>query len=1122
MATPGGRLGMAARFIRLSACGVAVTPLVIAVVAQLREPSPTRLALLLLAVCVLVSATVRYRITAVVTRRTRTRILLLEVLGGLLALLFAVPVAGPLADLWDGHPALVGDAWWLAPALILLPPVIASSVLRRIPVLNLVPLLSMVFLDKGIFFLAAAEYSGGHGLVWFACWLVPSEMALMLYLTFVNRGPEWEYRRQDAVGFIGASDDERDHIVEAWLADSVVRRVARHRAPNLAFIGTLCSQAESAVMGGQTGTPDLVIGPDDWLDHAVGLVARARLLISDAGDEPTRRAVDLALALCANTRSGAFQYANRLDEGFAARQEALRIWREYGLNDLWAMKASDYAAAARQQKESIVAASPEEILAGLLPLLDRRLSPAMRQWVLLAAAVCHSSLNEHDVANELYARYRQIRPSVLNLLWRLNRDRRVAGFAPMNRVTYRVVDASKTAIAMSAIGLWPMEEIDDEAAGLGPMITTLGWKHEESQALVEEGKRLWFLGRFRAAAEALEQASAVLERDRQLTHAYTVSLQLGMAQRAVDPVGAVRNLGRALSLREEARVLALDADLRMRIGGATEPLYERLLSLLASAERRPDPAWPDLPAAVAFELAERARSRAMLELLAGNLPELDAAPYHDLVGRERRLLAEARRSSVGAVSEEALAEVREARSRLEDLWREMAEVGADGAEYAQLRRADAITYEEVRGMLPADVLLAEYFVGEDSTLLFLARADLLQPRLEEIPLGRSQIRTLIEDVFGHAQPARTLRSREPADWVEPLSQLIEPIRRMSEPRDLVWIVPHDLLHLVPMHALHVDEGPLADRNAVCYAPSAAVMRHCRAKARPGSRRVLLYADTRADLPLVHAREQATSIAGLFAADTVLRSGADATIDALEGDLGSGGPARVLHFACHGRFDPEHPLRSAILMAPGADGDGVLTAERIMAMPLPAGLITLSACESGVSGRRLGDELIGLARSLIYAGAASVLVSLWAVDDLSTSLLMRGFYSGLVEGRSRAEALSLAQRRLRATSLADVIDYCSEAVATAHDTMPSSVRLLLERNIADARYRAGDYVAACADYERLADAVPPGLSEHRRLTAAVARSRAASRYREAASPDYLLTPYAHPYYWAPFVLIGDWR
>ncbi|MFF4191981.1 CHAT domain-containing protein [Nonomuraea sp. NPDC001831] len=416
-------------------------------------------------------------------------------------------------------------------------------------------------------------------------------------------------------------------------------------------------------------------------------------------------------------------------------------------------------------------------------------------------------------------------------------------------------------------------------------------------------------------------------------------------------------------------------------------------------------------------------------------------------------------------------------------------------------------------------VLAEFLVTERATVLQIVRGDLDQPAVETIPLGREELRRLVRDTLAVAGPTSRFRARDPSAWTEPLSMLIEPVTRHSAPGDVVWLVPHDVLHHVPMHALDTGAGPLIGRNPVCYSPSASVMRYCRTKSRPGRRQVLVYADSRPEAPLVHAHGQVSELTRLYAGRVTARGQAAATIGALTGDLREHpGGVGVLHLACHGYFTGDDPLRSGLLLAPGPDDDGLLTVERIMGMRLPTELITLSACESGISERHAGDELIGLTRALIYAGAASVVVSLWAVDDLSTSMFMGYFYGALAGGAPRAQALRTAQLLLRGTTRGDVVEHCRRSLAATGED-PSGQRRALLRGLADAHFAAGDFAAALAGYRELAgDGVPPGP----RLLTATARARAALRHATPAPPDYDVPAFGHPYYWAPFVLVGDWR
>lgn len=116
-------------------------------------------------------------------------------------------------------------------------------------------------------------------------------------------------------------------------------------------------------------------------------------------------------------------------------------------------------------------------------------------------------------------------------------------------------------------------------------------------------------------------------------------------------------------------------------------------------------------------------------------------------------------------------------------------------------------------------------------------------------------------------------------------------------------------------------------------------------------------------------------------------------------------ARVLHFSCHGEFTPINPLGSFLAIS----ANERLTAQEIAnQMRLRCELVVLSACESGLSSIRRGDEMLGLLRAFFYAGAQALLVTLWRVDERATLLLMQHFYRMTLAGKDFATALKEAQ------------------------------------------------------------------------------------------------------------------
>ena len=119
----------------------------------------------------------------------------------------------------------------------------------------------------------------------------------------------------------------------------------------------------------------------------------------------------------------------------------------------------------------------------------------------------------------------------------------------------------------------------------------------------------------------------------------------------------------------------------------------------------------------------------------------------------------------------------------------------------------------------------------------------------------------------------------------------------------------------------------------------------------------------------------------------------------------------IHIATHGILNKAQPLYSYLLMSSSEQDDGRLTVNEIFGMDLKCKLITLSACETGLGDVGEGDDFTGLSRAFIYAGSASVIVSLWKVDDAMTAWIMVRFYQYIQHNYATSEALALAQRDL---------------------------------------------------------------------------------------------------------------
>jgi CHAT domain-containing protein len=127
--------------------------------------------------------------------------------------------------------------------------------------------------------------------------------------------------------------------------------------------------------------------------------------------------------------------------------------------------------------------------------------------------------------------------------------------------------------------------------------------------------------------------------------------------------------------------------------------------------------------------------------------------------------------------------------------------------------------------------------------------------------------------------------------------------------------------------------------------------------------------------------------------------------------------RIVHFATHAFLNSEHPELSGLVLSlvdeQGKPQNGFLDLEDIYNLDLPANLVVLSACETGLGKKIEGEGLVGLTRGFMYAGAKRVVASLWKIDDRATAELMQRFYEGLLgQGMRPAAALRAAQLQMR--------------------------------------------------------------------------------------------------------------
>ena len=350
------------------------------------------------------------------------------------------------------------------------------------------------------------------------------------------------------------------------------------------------------------------------------------------------------------------------------------------------------------------------------------------------------------------------------------------------------------------------------------------------------------------------------------------------------------------------------------------------------------------------------------------------------------------------------AETRERERELLDLLREQSGEGFQGG---GLQAGSVLDVEAIQTSLSPCATILEYFRVRDRFVAVL----ITQHHLELVPVCdvatvddammrlRFQVAKLrLGPEYIAAFEEALQQSAENHLW-ELHQALVAPIRSRLKTPHLI-IVPHGSLHHLPFQALFDGQNYLIDNFTISYAPSASVYALC-ASREPREGKALILAIPDPAIPQVE--EEVVAVAQMLP-DAELIIGAQAT-SAVLAEKGRG--CRFIHIATHGHFRQDQPMFSGIRLA-----DSHLSLYDLYQLRLPAELVTLSGCSTGVNVVSAGDEILGLVRGLICAGAQASLLTLWDVQDQSTSEFMKAFYGGLVAGRNKAEALRDAVLRLR--------------------------------------------------------------------------------------------------------------
>ncbi|MCP4406579.1 MAG: tetratricopeptide repeat protein [Gammaproteobacteria bacterium] len=426
---------------------------------------------------------------------------------------------------------------------------------------------------------------------------------------------------------------------------------------------------------------------------------------------------------------------------------------------------------------------------------------------------------------------------------------------------------------------------------------------------------------------------------------------------------------------------------------------------------------------LAFYTTERGRARAFLDSLTTGQVRLWDDDAAELLAQEQEIYDQ--RQSIRSKLVEAGADV----ELVADLEIQLAELNeayeaikqkiiARKDQLAQLIPGRSTDYvlgvKQLQPLLDEQSTLISYYVVEDNVLAFVVTRDNFETILLEVSPKELETQTIIFRDFADLDTSHPNNAITLHNW------LIDPLKEHLNTSQLI-IIPHSVLHYLPFAALTDGEQYLIDDYMLTVLPSASTLpfirKNMQQTAFSDQPSILILGNPSIGSPvttqvqlgsLPFAEKEAQTIAELFGIKPLIDEAATETVVRQQVS-----EANILHLAAHGQFNPVAPLNSLIALAPDETNDGWLTVGESYGLNLEnTDLVVLSACETNLGDLSAGDELVGLTRALIFAGTPSVIASLWAVEDETTSLLMERFYTHLRDGVGKAEALRQAQIEVR--------------------------------------------------------------------------------------------------------------
>ena len=530
---------------------------------------------------------------------------------------------------------------------------------------------------------------------------------------------------------------------------------------------------------------------------------------------------------------------------------------------------------------------------------------------------------------------------------------------------------------------------------------------------------------------------------------------------------AFRHYAEAIKIIESQRTKLTDPGLKALFMKDKLGIYESIIRLLYKMRQPPE----------AFHYLERARGRVLVDMLAEKAFSSRNREQNELLVEERSLRLRIDEISMGPEKilvdvpqeiEEGISKSQEQEKRISELERLQSKHRAMlerieklNPELASLVSMNPLKASEVQALLDGDTALLEYFVGfEDRFIFVVTKEKILVVRLK---VDSEKLFQKIKEFRDRVVEGITLDRLFTKTYERPISELyeilIQPIEGEISGKKHLVIVPHGMLHYLPFQALLSKTGKyLIESFTISYLPSASVLKYARLNNKGNRTELFAAGNPATELAPLPAAEEEVRELSTLFRKKLVLTGKDATKTSVKGQSPK---YDLLHFSTHGEMIESEPLRSNLRFAPSGGDDGKLTVNEIFDMEVRANLVTLSACETALVKGEEGDFPRG--DDLVGLSRAFI--------HAGTPSVVASLWK--VSDDSTVELMRAFYRNLRNMTKAEALQKAQI------DLMKSSIRFHVERGSGG--------ISRSADYQ----------------------------------PDMAIDC-SHPFFWAPFILVGDWR